>query len=132
MIRRIRAQLRQVCVTRDPSQPLCFLTTACVGHAGLADNCFELEALRRFRDEVLALQPGGQADIALYYATAPRIVERMAAASDAARQFARLYALYILPCALMAKLGLSGLTRRLYTRMMQDLSARYGIALVVG
>ena len=37
----------------------CFITTACCETLGLADDCFELRTLRRYRDEVLAKQPGG-------------------------------------------------------------------------
>ena len=32
----------------------CFITTACCETLGLADDCFELRTLRRYRDEVLA------------------------------------------------------------------------------
>jgi hypothetical protein len=106
----------------------CFLTTACVSHAGLDDRCFELQALREFRDGVLAHLPSGRADIASYYAKAPAIVAKMLAAPQPAREFARLYALYIFPSALAARLGLGELTRRIYTRMMTDLSARFGTA----
>jgi hypothetical protein len=39
--------------------PGCFLTEACVGYAGLPDNCVELTTLRQFRDSYVAhLQEG--------------------------------------------------------------------------
>lgn len=105
----------------------CFLTTACVAHAGLDDRCFELQALREFRDDTLIFLPGGADDIAAYYAKAPTIVSRILTSPQPAREFARLYALYIFPSAVAARLGLRGLTRRIYSRMMADLSARCSI-----
>ncbi len=35
----------------------CFLTTACVEHKGLKDNCYELETLRAFRDNYVKKAP---------------------------------------------------------------------------
>jgi hypothetical protein len=55
----------------------CFLTTACVEHAGLPDNCTELQVLRSFRDNYITRLPGGSALIRTYYQTAPEIVRRM-------------------------------------------------------
>lgn len=107
----------------------CFLTTACVDFAGLPDDCFELSILRRFRDEVLTQLPGGADDIALYYRVAPAIVERIGASPQRPRELARLYVLYILPSVLAAWLGWTSLARRIYTRMMRNLAARYRIAL---
>jgi len=52
----------------------CYLTTACVNHAGLPDNCFELRTLRGFRDNYVRHLPDGPALLAQYYWTAPRIV----------------------------------------------------------
>ena len=112
----------------DPAA--CFLTTACVDFAGLPDDCFELSSLRRFRDEILTHMPHGADDIALYYRVAPAIVERIGASPQRSRELARLYVLYILPSALAAWLGWASLARRIYTRMMRNLAARYRIALV--
>ncbi|MGE0846025.1 MAG: CFI-box-CTERM domain-containing protein [Flavobacteriaceae bacterium] len=103
----------------------CFLTTACTEAAGLADDCWELATLRRFRDGALAAMPGGAADVARYYETAPAIVARIAGRADARRELARLYALYVLPSAVTAALGLDRIARRIYTAMMRDLEARY-------
>lgn len=106
----------------------CYLTTACVEEAGLADDCFELQTLRRFRDNVLAHMQGGREDIARYYRTAPAIVARIEASGQAPRELARLYVCYILPSALAARCGLNGTARRIYTAMMRDLAARYAPA----
>ena len=53
----------------------CFVTTACVSHKGLPDNCIELTVLRNLRNNVLLNSEEGKQLIKEYYATAPLIVE---------------------------------------------------------
>ncbi len=43
-----------------PPEGGCFITTACCEVLGLDEDCFELRALRRYRDRVLASRPGGR------------------------------------------------------------------------
>ncbi|MGK2921978.1 MAG: CFI-box-CTERM domain-containing protein [Methyloceanibacter sp.] len=101
----------------------CFITTACCDVLGLDDDCFELRTLRRYRDDVLAKQPGGAALIARYYALAPRILAQLRAASDnPARALLSVYARFVLPAALAARLGLNALAYRLYVRMLNELA----------
>lgn len=102
----------------------CFLTTACCELLGLPDDCFELEALRRYRDRVLAVSPGGREDIALYYRVAPCV---LAALPDAERRgrLLSLYLNFILPSALAARFGLNRLAYRLYARMMRQLTSEF-------
>lgn len=83
----------------------CFMTTACVEHRGLPDDCHELTTMRYMRDEWLAKQPGGQAEIDEYYAIAPGIVERINMRDDAGDVWERLYQEYILPCVAAADAG---------------------------
>jgi hypothetical protein len=65
----------------------CFLTTACVEHAGLPDDCEELVSMRRFRDEYLVNLPGGAAVLDEYYCLAPRIIMSIKSKGDAAWVF---------------------------------------------
>jgi len=102
----------------------CFITTACCEALGLDDDCFELRALRRYRDEVLARRPGGTADIATYYAVAPLILARLPR-STRATLLRALYARFILPAAIAASLGLNTLAYRLYARMLGDLVSTF-------
>ena len=62
---------------------ICFLTTACVEHAGLPDDCPELQLMRKFRDEYIRLLPDGSNLIEDYYRTAPLIVQRIKSGMDA-------------------------------------------------
>jgi hypothetical protein len=98
----------------------CFLTTACCEALGLPDDCFELEALRRYRDLVLAASPQGREDIALYYRLAPAILAALPEAERRHRLLS-LYLRFILPSALAARFGLNRLAYRLYASMMNGL-----------
>jgi hypothetical protein len=103
----------------------CFVTTACCGAVGLPDDCWELESLRRFRDEVLVTMPGGPADIAHYYIVAPTLCDRIAVDEGRDRAL-ELYFYYILPCVLLYHAGLYSAVRTRYTQMLRSLQATYG------
>ncbi len=55
----------------------CFLTSACVEYLGKADDCEELTALRKFRDNYMKSTEEGKKLVEEYYAVAPQIVERI-------------------------------------------------------
>jgi len=105
----------------------CFLTTACVEHLGFDDDCFELSSLRRFRDGFLRHREEGPAVIDRYYDVAPRIVRAIHAADDRNRELTRLYAVYILPTAVLARLGANRAAYWVYRRMMIKLERQYVI-----
>lgn len=102
----------------------CFITSACCEAVGLNDDCFELRALRRYRDEVLAKRPGGAGEIAAYYALAPLILAQLPR-EGRKRLLAFLYARYILPSALAAGLGLNALAYWLYAAMLRELASTF-------
>ena len=99
----------------------CFLTTACCEVVGLSDDCFELRALRRYRDRVLTTMPEGRAALAAYYLVAPTILERLPREERTA-QLLSVYMRFILPSAVAARLGFNRLAYSLYARMMDELS----------
>jgi len=106
-------------LSSPPSQVRpCFLTTATVETIGLSDDCWELQAMRKFRDGWLAKQPGGKAKIAAYYKGAPAICDRLRKEPE---QLIKLYWTRIVPSALAAKIGANRLANRLYTRMVSEL-----------
>jgi len=104
----------------DPSAVGCFLTTAACEGVGLADDCWELRTLRRFRDGWLAGQAGGTDDIAAYYAQAPAIAARLKGNQKA---LLRLYWTRILPSAVAAQCGANRLARAIYSKGMRELTA---------
>ena len=103
-----------------PPEGGCFITAATCEVLGLDNDCFELVALRRYRDQVLAGRPGGAADIARYYELAPLILARMPECMRRAR-LCLLYARFILPASLAAQLGFDTLAYRLYRNMVDGL-----------
>jgi hypothetical protein len=106
----------------------CFITTACCEVLGLDDNCFELRSLRRYRDHVLTRTPGGPDAIARYYRLAPALLARLRADSNGFDHTMQVvYARYVMPSALAARLRLNGLAYRLYVRMLDELCATCGM-----
>ncbi len=109
---------------KDP----CFLTTATVHAIGLADDCWELSVLRRFRDDWLAHQPFGQTMIADYYRLAPAIVLPINARVDATRIWQKTWLLGIMPAAFAACAGWNRVALFFYRRMTTRLQRLAGDA----
>lgn len=99
----------------------CFFTTAASHTLGLSDDCWELRTLRAFRDGPLAGTPDGRALTGRYYAEAPRLVAGIGRRADAARVWLGAYFSHILPCAVLARLGLYRLTIRHYSALFARL-----------
>lgn len=55
----------------------CFLTTAACDYKGLPDDCYELQTMRRVRDEILLPTEYGKVIVKRYYEIAPGIVENI-------------------------------------------------------
>lgn len=79
------------------NKSLCFITTAVCETMGKADDCEELQTLRRFRDNVLKPTIDGAEHVERYYREAPGIVEAIKRRHDATEIFRHFYTDYILP-----------------------------------
>ena len=102
----------------------CLLSTAACTIVGLPDEAWELRALRRFRDEYLALSPHAAA-VQQYYRLSTRLLATpFARAAVGQRAFASLYRSMILPCALLALLRLHRPCLALYRRQVHRLIRR--------
>ena len=99
--------------------PGCFLTTAACGYIGLDDACWELTTLRKLRDTYLAKTQYGRAQIKEYYAIAPKIVKGIDAKNNSAFLYLLMYWKFILPSALLAKIGCSNLAHTLYCSLVK-------------
>ena len=108
-----------------PSQG-CFLTTACCEILGLDDDCFELRTLRRYRDKVLPTLPRGNEAIAAYYRLAPAILRRLPQ-HGRADLLLSIYARFILPSAIAARLGLNNLAFQIYASLMGELARDFAL-----
>lgn len=103
----------------------CFLTTACCEAYEKPDDCYELEALRAFRDDWLRHQPGGAEAIAAYRVVAPKICAALARDPRRGFQLARIYWGTIVPCLALIRLGLRRPAYALYRRLVLRLTTRY-------
>ena len=59
---------------REARDNNCFITTACVKHYGLSDDCYQLNTLRKFRDGYLSKSDANKTLIHQYYSIAPNLV----------------------------------------------------------
>lgn len=105
----------------------CYLTSACVEAKGLPDDCMELTTLRNFRDNWLKNQPGGLAEVAEYYAAAPKIVEKINALPNAKEIWGELYENLVLPCVKLIQKGELEETRKVYRACSLELSQQYAV-----
>ena len=105
----------------DSEDAGCFFTTAAAGTVGLSDDCWELQTLRAFRDGALAQSDAGRALTQHYYAEAPRLVAGVNRRSDATRTWLRAYWGYVLPCAVLARIGCRDLAVAHYSRLFNHL-----------
>ena len=103
----------------------CYLTCACTYARGLPDDCAELTALRAFRDGYLRSAPGGEADVAEYYASAPSIVEAVNERSDASAIWNTVYEALILPCIDLIRRGENEAAREKYKAYTLALREKY-------
>jgi hypothetical protein len=97
----------------------CFLTTACVDAMGMADDCWVLQAARKFRDGFMAETPEKSQEILEYYETAPAIVEKINKYPDARRIWKRLFWGYITPFVNEARLGNNEKAYELYKKLIK-------------
>ena len=103
----------------------CYLTSACTAARGLPDDCYELQTLRRFRDEWLKYQPDGVLLIAKYYEIAPKIVERIDAQEDRLRVYDEIYCNLVAPCVKMIEDGNFADALKLYHEFTLRLENNY-------
>lgn len=103
----------------------CYLTSACVEAKGLPDDCMELTTLRSFRDNWLKKQPGGAEEIAEYYATAPKIVEKINALPNAKTVWTGLYETLVRPCVQLIQNGNMDQCHMHYQSAVHMLNVKY-------
>lgn len=81
----------------------CFVTTACVEHMGLADDCEQLSILRLFRDKLVEGDAVFREQVLEYYRNAPKIVEKIMASDNKDELLDNLYNELVLPCVQLLK-----------------------------
>jgi len=76
----------------------CYLTSAACAAQGdsFDDNCYELQVLRKLRDEYVRVHY--PEDVAHYYEIAPRIIATIETQSNADAFFKKIYTELVVPC----------------------------------
>lgn len=82
---------------RGKSSGGCFLSSACIEHKKLSDDCYELNKLRSFRDEYLLKTKEGRILTRQYYLLAPTIVEQINLSEDKDKIYEDIYETMIIP-----------------------------------
>lgn len=77
--------------SKKPKSEGCFLTTACVGHLGLSDDCLELSVLRDYRDNFILSLSNGKELLKEYYHYSPVIVSKINESNDAEKIYQYIY-----------------------------------------
>ena len=102
----------------------CYLTTACVHHAGLADDCKELTTMRKLRDGYLLSLPNGKAMRDEYYLLAPKIVKAIEC-SDTRNDTLTDILTRVRQCVQFADNGNNEAAFVVYTTMFNELKNKY-------
>lgn len=109
----------------------CFITTAVCDIRNEADDCETLTKLRAFRDGYMQENKWRRSLIKLYYDTAPRLVERIKARSDARAFLERLHVKFIAPAVAAIDRGDNISAFNLYVMMLchaqREVSNEHGI-----
>ena len=103
----------------------CYITTAACERQGKADDCYELELLRSYRDEYLLKREDGEAMVKEYYNIAPTIVNRIGRQEDADAVYEEIWNDYLMDCIHKIENGENEACRERYTEMVYDLKNRY-------
>lgn len=104
---------------------LCFITTAVCSSLGKADDCAELNTLRRFRDEWLSKTPQGQAKINEYYLFAPIIVEAIDRCADKDTVYRSIWEEHLSPCLHLIETGRPRQCAQAYENMVLALEQKW-------
>lgn len=105
----------------------CFLTTATCKVKGYGDDCEVLTVFRKYRDEVLSNEEGGQALISEYYAIAPVIVECIEQSEDSIQAYNLMWDDYLAPCYRYLLNNQYSLAQATYINLVQMLIRKYSL-----
>lgn len=103
----------------------CYITTAVCRNANKADDCYELQSFRNFRDGWLKKQPDGKVLIKRYYLLAPKIVELIDTSADKDKIYERIHKDYLEPCLEFIEKEEMENCKERYSEMVCSLSDEY-------
>ena len=103
----------------------CYITSAVCSAMNRADDCYELSAFRKFRDDYLLEQPDGDGLIREYYETAPKIVKAIDESDDAEQIYCQIWEHYLLPCLEEIEAGENEACKKRYAEMVRELEQEF-------
>ena len=112
-------------ITAGFQKKLCYITSAVCRVQGKTDDCYELTAFRRFRDQVMLRSDNGRALVEEYYRLAPAIVTSVGLCQDEAAVYSSVYQDYLLPCLTLLEQGDNTGCRDKYVEMVRYMEKAY-------
>lgn len=103
----------------------CFITSACVESQGLADDCKELQILRRYRDELVQEDEDFRGKVLEYYRKAPLIIQEIEKTGESSVIYDSLYQQMILPCVAYLEEGKTKEAKELYLNCYEQMAEKY-------
>lgn len=103
----------------------CFITTACVEHQGLTDECAELRVLRKYRDALVQEDDVFRGKVLEYYRKAPLIVQQIEKSGESGKIYDDLFYGMIRPCVAFLEEGKTEEAKSLYLDCYERLSEQY-------
>lgn len=103
----------------------CFLTTACVHHKQLADDCEELQTLRSLRDNYMLQNENGRRLVKDYSITGPAVVGAIRNFENRTTIYEYLYQQLVLPSVHMIKQGKKQEAVDYYASFVEALREKY-------
>ena len=83
----------------------CFLTTACVYHRKMADDCYELNSLRDLRDNFMMNTADGREIVKNYREVGPSLIRSINACENSSEIYEYMYQHLVVPSVSMVKEG---------------------------
>lgn len=104
---------------------LCYITTAVCRSRNQADDCYELNLLRDYRDTYLSATEEGKAVVEAYYDVAPTIVNRIDREQNSREIYEEIYQSYLKKCVGLIEADELEKCRGVYTDMVEELEKKY-------
>ena len=103
----------------------CYSTTAVCRSLDKPDDCYELTALRQYRDEYLLSFESGKSLVEEYYNIAPTIVKRINRQKNAGEVYRGIWDRYLSPCIRLIEEDKKEECREVYSQMVRKLEKEY-------
>lgn len=104
----------------------CFISSACVEYRQMTDDCYELQVLRQFRDNMVATDESMRDLVLDYYRKAPSIVKRIKQSENPDEIWAELYDDLVLKCVSLIEEEDFEAAKENYIQIFRDLEMKFG------